>query len=545
MGCLSVFDVTGIQRYLFRSSKLKENLGASLLVTQSLSDWLGKAINEKCGANTLTDWKTAGSFKMRESPPPAAEILYIGGGNAMVAFADKNQAKEVTEVFSRMLLERAPGLEIAAAHHETQFEDYCKDRKDLIGKHLLINKNSRVRSTGLMGLAVTRPCVKTGSPAVTKDDGDWVSAEILAKRKAVGTDRFDGLISDHNQFAFPKELHKLGQITGESHIAVICIDGNGMGKKLSRLLSQQSDYSGAVAAMRSFSKGVAAAYNGAVKNIVGLLENNTRQDCGSYYTSKKLLLATENGKACLPLRPIFMDGDDIVLVSDGRLGLCLAETILKKLGQQSVTINGLNLSLEACAGVAIVKSHFPFYRACRLAEELCASAKAKARVNAAATGANEMGSWLDFQIIQSGVTDSLSQLRSRHYNVAGRNPPSDLTAANHQPYARYNLCWRPWRVDGSGSDDDWSKLKATINDFKKNWPRSWAKELRSTLIKDKTAVELLLQEAASRGPRLPSFSGPASDVNPGTGFSADEITPYLDAIELFDFYIEIASQEAP
>jgi hypothetical protein len=41
---LSLYDVRGIQEFIFSSSKLKENIGASILVAKVLDEYLKKAI---------------------------------------------------------------------------------------------------------------------------------------------------------------------------------------------------------------------------------------------------------------------------------------------------------------------------------------------------------------------------------------------------------------------------------------------------------------------------------------------------------------------
>ena len=65
MGCLTVFDVSGIQNYLFKSSKLKENIGASQLVTGLLEKMLPASIVTICNGLNLdyiTEWEEAKEF---------------------------------------------------------------------------------------------------------------------------------------------------------------------------------------------------------------------------------------------------------------------------------------------------------------------------------------------------------------------------------------------------------------------------------------------------------------------------------------------------
>ena len=77
-----------------------------------------------------------------------------------------------------------------------------------------------------------------------------------------------------------------------------------------------------------------------------------------------------------PIRPIIMGGDDITFVSPGKLGIYFAEIFMKEFSEKEVS-DGEKLS--SCAGVAITKTKYPFYRGYQLAEGLCSNAKKMAR----------------------------------------------------------------------------------------------------------------------------------------------------------------------
>ena len=74
-----------------------------------------------------------------------------------------------------------------------------------------------------------------------------------------------------------------------------------------------------------------------------------------------------------PFRPILKEGDDITFITDGQLGsIPFAEKYLELMSNRTL-LNGKRLS--ACAGVAIIKPKYPFFRGYSLAEELCQRAK--------------------------------------------------------------------------------------------------------------------------------------------------------------------------
>lgn len=552
MGCLTVFDVSGIQNYLFKSSKLKENLGASRLVTDLLKKMLPDSIATICDSLKLvsiTDWEEATEFLIAKPDNIGAEIVYIGGGNAMVAFLNKKIAIEVTKKLSLKIIEKAPGLEFSAAHLETDFMDFENDRKKLLGEKLFIAKNSTIRSSGLLGISITRQCPQTGLPA-SKPDPDnneknknYISREIYTKRKAAENDLFVDLIENKELYQFPLNLEKLGQITGESHIAVIHIDGNNMGACLNGYLANQNNYQNAVKTMREFSKKVSENYRAAFKEIVGRLEQNIEEQDGTYYCAgKKLALNYDNktGKVYLPLRPILFDGDDITFVTDGRLGLSVAELFLKKISSKKIKINDVTRPMSACAGIAIVKTRFPFFRAYRLAEELCGSAKRKAKIIA---GQNNIqaGNWFDFHIVQSGITTDLCSIRCQQYNVPGMTGPGALKHGDLE-HREYNLCWRPWQVNSNEADNPykWENFKNMFKELQEKWPKSKLKDdLRRAFTAGKSARDSILKETGSRGNKLPVFNAPGGSTDSKKPFSPGNITPYYDALELLDFMFEI------
>src|SRR5450830_765951 len=119
MFTLAFYDVTGIQKFVFESAKASEIVGASAIVEKALKKWLVDAIVESCPGADIK-WASANSFRSLGSSPPPAEIVYIGGGNALVAYsgADQNESRDravaATRRLSRTVFEETRGtLQIA------------------------------------------------------------------------------------------------------------------------------------------------------------------------------------------------------------------------------------------------------------------------------------------------------------------------------------------------------------------------------------------------------------------------------------------------
>jgi hypothetical protein len=209
-------------------------------------------------------------------------------------------------------------------------------------------------------------------------------------------------------------------------------------------------------------------------------------------------------KTILPLRPIIIGGDDITFVSEGRLGIWLAKIFLEEFQKQQVSDGK---PLTACAGVAITKAKYPFYRGYKLSEDLTRSAKD------ARKKANDNGSWIDFHIAYGGFSGELKEIRENHYKTP-----------------LVNLVLRPYKID------DLNELLKGVANLKNNFPRSKILELRSVLYSGENEQKLFLEEIKTRGLQLPGYK---EDFN-GNEIVVGEKTPYFDMIELMEFYPKFA-----
>jgi hypothetical protein len=388
-------------------------------------------------------------------------------------------------------------------------------------------KSCLISSFPLLGISITQDCDSDGWPAVTKEhsSGRWLSYPAARKLQAVPSaqkSKHKNLLDEQSSFSFPNELDQLGKAQGESgHIAVVHIDGNSMGEQIKTILADCSDYSSSKKIMAELSVKIETAFSETLRKLV-----------------QKLCQISSNNQGNLPIRPIITTGDDVTFVCRGDLGLWLTEQFLMLLPNE-LSGDGWKLPLSACAGIAIVKSHFPFYRAYQLAEQLCASAKLKAK----SLCPEDPGNWLDFHIVQGGVTTELTPLRHTHYNLKSTQAPNPI---NHQSgnrgdrlqYPQFNLLWRPWCIRGEfDALYQWKNLVQIIRDFQ-NWPNSRVKELRNALIGDAHTVDLLLEQFKSRGIKLPVFA----DYSMSGLFFKDQsgkewrMTPFFDAIEAREFY---------
>ncbi len=128
-------EMMSIQKYIFGSSKLKENIGASFIV-KNIFEQLGKY-----------------------------DHSYIGGGNALLYFTSLKEAKNAMRKWSRGLLQQAPSLVPVIAIEENFDEDSYVESRELFIKHAKERENSFIPQTEIRSFGITTDCNRTGLSA--------------------------------------------------------------------------------------------------------------------------------------------------------------------------------------------------------------------------------------------------------------------------------------------------------------------------------------------------------------------------------------------
>jgi len=516
---VTAIDTTGIQSYIFGSNVLKHNVGASELVRCATQDWVYQELTRLGATNVDLNGRIDGQAAI-EHDDLVSELIYAGGGNTVLLFRSAETAREFARCLTRCTLLKAPGLQLIVAHSR-EF-DWEREALSQVVKATLDKVNRKkldhVASAPLLGLSVTADCQYTGLPAIDNNEDDKrISAEIKAKEE-IFKDAHDRLTDwlPLNGYEIPKVFDDFGRTKGESsYIAVIHTDGNGMGKRVADIANMYKgpeDNRPYVNKMREFSTSITIVAQEAIKATFRQLI-----DCIDH--ESKICGVVQVRKEKLPLRPIVMGGDDFTLVCDGRLALTLTEFYLRQITNKPLA-DGKLLSIRA--GIAVVKSHFPFARAYAVSEELAKSAKDYLNERKAPPF-NEQGlSAIDWHFAVSGAVMDLKEIREREYT--GRNG---------------KLTIRPLCIGPNGSDwRSWDMFAHIIEDFrtKKEWTerRNKVKELREVLRSEKSAVEQFLQ--AYGLPTLPDIQS-YPDASK-TGWIGDRCTCF-DAIEALEFFVPL------
>ncbi|MEI6777355.1 MAG: hypothetical protein WCK70_10685 [Chloroflexales bacterium] len=544
---LTVLDVTGIQDYVFGSNRVPENVGASQLVHQATGAWVRESMNKaKVRHNLKPDDTIDVSRSLETDKTLDAEVILRGGGNVLILFRilECTEVPECIEVpefakatvgkLTRKLLTDAPGLEIAVAHHTF---DWAKPVGGPDGAHhelykkLNQIKQQRRISAPLLGLGVTVECRATGMPSVAYDEGKRpVSAEVKAKlgRQDTADKRLRHLFAGvADGYAFRNDFGALGGTEGEmSYIAVVHADGNGMGKRFEDVLTRfphAADNRACLNALRDLSEAVDRAGQTALRETVRRMTVAFQSEKPSAALQQFLAgLSEHDRKPVIPFRPILYGGDDVTFVCDGRLGLALAAIYLEeweRATQADATIG----QAYACAGVAMVKSHYPFVRAYHLASDLCTGAKKEIRAARRDDRDRADASALDWHFAMSGITGKIGEIRTREYAVANGKMtlrPLTLSAQTFDP------AWRTWAT-----------FDLVTRDFQTAWSkrRNKVKELREVLRQGRQAVQDFRH--AFTLPELPIID-PSQPALQESGW-AGNLCGYFDMIEALDFYLPL------
>lgn len=519
--CVVVFGAASLQRYIFQSNRLKENIGASYLVKRCLEDDLIETIQHSHISITTTAWDTYKADMSEEcSRVPETEdpvdlnvdvnLIYVGGGNAALLCKNRDIANKVVKAWSCKLLKDAPELRVIVGYGMVEVslaEAYRHALEDVTRC-----EEALPFGTPLGSLPVVRTCVSTGFPASMPskelyETDQWVSQATDRKREAAEnsvTDELKSVLRKGQRFAIRPE-DELGGSEGQSYIAVVHADGNGMGRWLNEVIDAPQHDDEFLHNLRAFSVSVSHQSLRALTATLHHLQEALPR--------LKDDLAV-NTSEIFPLRPIVYGGDDLTFVCDGRLGLHLSAYYLREFAKSKIWVLGKYQSVDACAGVAIVPTKFPFAQAYGFADELCGLAKARRQEQ----GNPPCGSWLDFQIIQEGVTQSITALREAQY----------------RSFEGQKLHQRPYEVPGS-----WDDFTTILQGFQsQQWPRSRAKRFLHALTQGPTATERFVEGIKWRGIKLTSLKGTLPSTL-ATGWTPIETTPYFDPLEALDFYIAI------
>lgn len=493
---LAKYDVSGIQSYIFATNRLRENMGASYNVGSVLKQLLPEAIRESValdsGKTVETDWKKAdnGKFLSVDNQEIAAEILYIGGGNAVVIYEDEMLYNKASRLFAIKTAEQCQGITVVSAGVSME-DDYSNDMARL-NQELALIKRKMKREILLSPYPIVEQDPSYGIPVTHRflfKDGSFSDMSTVQYEKYMASDSNvkNGLEDWHYAVQMEELIRERGE---DSYVAVVHIDGNRMGDLINASLRENRSYEEAIPAIRNLSSRIAEVNEAAYKNMVSVL-------------------AKVSGRNPLPLRPLIMDGDDLTFICGAQYGLPAAEAYLRRLLQMADEM----FPVSACAGIAFVHSHFPFQIAYQIAEECCGNAK-KCWYEKRAD--NREAGYLDFHVVQGAYVRE-----QKVQGEKGRERIRPFRITKEEDLTRPDSIDRFNRILGHMSDEN----------EETGWPRSRLKKLYEAYLQGPDAVEFLKREFASRGYEISELIG-----CPAEYFDDTKPCGIFDSMEVMDLY---------
>lgn len=417
--------VQGIQSFIFQTNKLREIVGASELVEEICTTKFASQIYE-------CDLSYTGA---KEALKKDFNAILFAAGNIKYIFQSKSECERIVHSFPKFVSEFAPGITVSQAvvKMEGSFEKF-EDAVNELEKKLRTQRNKSMRSltTGLMGILRSR---QSSLPVVDITFGKngeehWDAAKLAKLKQANYKDLYSKVEGDKDttqklcKKAFGMDnisekniAHDIEDLTKDNDwIAIIHADGNGLGKIVPKIGTDAEKF-------KRFSQELDKA--------------TTLAAIQAYETVKSKFNNSEKKKDFIPIRPIVLGGDDLTVICRADLALAYTESFIKafenetkeKMGDiiQSRNIFQGNVTdrLTVCAGIAYVKSSYPFYYAYELAEALCTVAKKDAK-----EGLKEElpKSCLMFHKVQDSFTEDWNTIAKRELT------PNNNTSFQFGPY---------------------------------------------------------------------------------------------------------------
>lgn len=512
MRFLSILEVSQKQAYIFSSNRLRDNVANSANIA----------------------WVTSSDYfqSIGASYQEAENLVYAGGGHTVSQFHSQEEAETFHRQVTRSVLQQFPDMEVFAKCMMYDEKKAPKDNLKELIRELELKKAERKVAfrQGSFGIEEIDPNTRQPKRVAADVNSIPKSQEVVDRE----------LLPEGFENAY--QFEELGGSRDESNfIAVIHIDGNGMGKRVKEFQDKEGSegktWDEFRKRLREFSEAIdydfKTAYKETANEIAHKIEDNSL-DVLSLHDKK------------FPMRRIITSGDDICFVTEGRIGIECARVFIQNLNRQKNSVDGKGYA--ACAGVAIVHTKYPFYRAYELAEALCGNAKSfGAGLSPMDNGASV--SAIDWHIDFGEMGDQLGSIRDQYLTEEDKHlemRPYIVSALEEilkkEPVRHYR---------------HFKKVLKRITDEKDSYARSSIKELRSILREKEKDVWYYLTYHKIESLAMECYQGIFRDMQTEKLLTGEKIERKLflktedgkersllfDAVEVMDTFIDLGGEE--
>ena len=420
---LCMYDIRGKQEFIYKSSKLKEIVGASLIIRDLFEDYLYDAaktcrdeMNKKSKVKEEYKDKDAifrydpnedklKKFSCRDFEDRMngnqyiGEIVYDGGGNFLMLYKNEEAMKKTTEIFTKKILKEIGTLKVVATYIGNIREDnyHSDDTKDPGDYERLYQKHRFRESTALYTQPYgSLPIVQT-SPVSSMPLTymyDHAPKDISASEKSyfkcstetnAKLKKYWEEAKDHGDEMGETILDNIvAETKGEdSMLAIFYIDGNAMGAKVQACLYGKKNYDDCVNLLRKFSKKIQKTF----------IDDRKKDMLDKKHYRSRILIGA---------------GDEMTII-------CKADESYETIKEY---LSKIPSPYSSCAGAAIFHSHTPFSDAYRIAEQCCEDTCKNYMKENGLTLANLM----DFEYCQGGIGFSLKDIRKENGDSYNSRP---------------------------------------------------------------------------------------------------------------------------
>lgn len=507
------YEIRQIQNYIFQTSKIKSIKGGSMIVSNYLLEALEDVLDEYKLSHDLhglvekakempiqkiftEDSQEAG---FRFNPGLDFQIAFFGGGNLHCFIKGEENTKKVSIALCKKFMIDTGLLRIVYAYEKLKgtitFSDFEEARKG-VEKKMREVKLSMPKSNAAPALPFVYKDSITGFPYTHylsgKERSFYTTPEAFKMTKLKEYD----FKMNRNEVA---EIDDLVDKGTDSYIAVMHIDGNNIGETINQLLENKEE---------RINKRAKKKNRNPFDLTVKESQNLSKEIFQAFNSTAEVVLNDEDNG--IRYKAVVNSGDDITIIVKATNAFKFLKEYMRKL--QDID-DGI---FSACAGVAFVKSHFPFAKAYEIAEECCDIAKADVKKDWEKNKKNRHACAFAYYIVQGGILGDVNESRSTFDELES------------QPYYIY-----PKEEKGKTDSLDWlrqriAELKGKREDLP--LPRHSAKEIR-------TIYEVAYKKNSSDYRQYVSFAEINSRLAKGhiEPFLENGKPKYYDAAVLMDF----------
>lgn len=515
---LILIETTSNQRYIFATNKLRENVGASELTYQIGTKIVMEAIGKREVVENDADGNKLRTFLLDALRNPfldkdshQIEVIAATSGKALLLTDDFNKAKEIVGFVTKHALKEMPGLTVHGAI--VGVEDTLTDVHDRVSE--VHRKLEEVRYQipnnlqRFQRLPFVEPCATSGLPAneiyrheslkTTTVEPKPHSCLSISKQQISnqGRNRLEKTVNTvASDINLPTNINDLEKTFPDTNwLAIVHADGNGLGEifmKFDQYITYPTEsFDGRtyINEYRKFSLALdECTIRATGKALINLQREVTKPD------------SKHKSQGEIPFIPLILGGDDLTIICDGEYAIKFTYDFLTEFEEQT-SQNGLIKSiankafgadrLGICAGVVIIKPHYPFHQAYNLAKGLIKSAKQVKTKVVQSDGKQVPCSAMDFHVLYDSSSVELGQIREKLFADNGK------TYLYAKPYILTEKEKLAKAVDKDWLENrTWEKLetrvwvmKAKDSDAKNKLPNSQLHHIREMLFRGRAETD--------------------------------------------------------